>query len=178
MRALVVYESMFGNTKLIAEAIAEGLSNYLPTEIHPVAAAPVELDPEIALVAVGGPTHAFGMSRPATRADAAKQGGAAGPVDVGIRDWLQRMHADPAVTGFATFGTKVGLPIPGSAARSADRTLRDRGFHVSRPAASFRVQGTPGPLRAGETDRARRWGAELGIIAKSHPARRDEQSMG
>lgn len=178
MRALVVYESMFGNTKSVAQAIAEGLSNYLPTEIREVGSAPVNIDSEIELVAVGGPTHAFGMTRPGTRADAARQT-AGHPVSagIGIREWLEQMHADPNVTTFAAFGTKVGLPLPGSASKAADRALRDRGFHISRPPASFRVHGTPGPLHDGETERARRWGAELGIGTHNRSTARDQQAQ-
>src|SRR5690606_14826892 len=70
MRALVAFESMFGNTGLIAEAIADGLARHGEVETAEVGTAPVLLPAEVDLLVVGGPTHAFGMSRPGTRSSA------------------------------------------------------------------------------------------------------------
>src|SRR5687767_14509631 len=64
MRALVVYESMFGNTSAVATAIATGLSTRMGVDLVEVAAAPAALDAGVDLVVAGGPTHAFSMSRP------------------------------------------------------------------------------------------------------------------
>ncbi|MEX1126227.1 MAG: flavodoxin, partial [Acidimicrobiia bacterium] len=72
MKALVVYESMFGNTKLIAEAVAGGLTRHLDVETVEVGQKPV-FGPGVDLVVVGGPTHAFGMTRASTRKSAAEQ---------------------------------------------------------------------------------------------------------
>lgn len=74
MRAMVVYESMFGNTQLIADAIAEGLSSRAEVERTAVGDAATTIGDDVALLVVGGPTHAFGMSRSATRQSAAEQG--------------------------------------------------------------------------------------------------------
>jgi flavodoxin len=63
MKALVVYESMFGNTEEIAHAIADGLGESVEVQLAEVADAPVEPNPDVALIVVGGPTHAFSMSR-------------------------------------------------------------------------------------------------------------------
>ena len=73
MRALVVYESMFGNTQTIADAIAGGLAQRMRVDAVEVGSAPATLDDDVTLLVVGGPTHAFGMSRPRTRQDAATQ---------------------------------------------------------------------------------------------------------
>ena len=70
MKTLVVYESMFGNTRAVAEAIAEGLGS---AEVVEVSAAPVVLPVDLELLVVGGPTHVHGMSRRRTREDAAQQ---------------------------------------------------------------------------------------------------------
>jgi flavodoxin len=67
MRALVVYESMFGNTQAIANAIVQGLSGRMRVEALEVGVAPATIDDDVALLVVGGPTHAFGLSRPQTR---------------------------------------------------------------------------------------------------------------
>ncbi len=69
MTALVVYESMFGNTRSVASSIGTGLSRHLEVGLVAVDRCPT-LDGDVFdLVVVGGPTHAFSMSRPATRAD-------------------------------------------------------------------------------------------------------------
>ena len=69
VHALVVYESMFGNTAAIARAIADGLAAKLDVQIVEVSKAPTTLG-EIDLVVAGGPTHVFGLSRPSTRRSA------------------------------------------------------------------------------------------------------------
>ena len=72
--------------------------------------------------AVGGPTHAFGLSRPGTRQDAPRQGDVRpGTADVGIREYLD---ISPMLTGPAT-AFEVNKPLlPGSAAHKAHRRLR------------------------------------------------------
>lgn len=61
--ALVVFESMFGNTAEVARAVARGLDDHAPTEVVEVGAASARLAEDVDLVVVGGPTHAFGLSR-------------------------------------------------------------------------------------------------------------------
>ena len=161
-RALVVFESMFGNTAAIAEAIAAGLTTAMETTITDVPSATSELD-DVDLLVVGAPTHAFGLSRPQTRDDAGRRGAQAEAArSRGVREWIgtiDRRSLNP--TTVATFDTRVCHPrLPGSAARAARRRLRRLGASVA-PPASFWVTGTPGPLAAGELDRARQWGEEL-----------------
>ncbi|WP_116950967.1 flavodoxin family protein [Jiangella endophytica] len=162
MRALVVFESMFGNTQKVAEAIADGLSITMTADIVEVGSAGTSLE-GIDLLVAGGPTHAFGMSRVSTRESAAGQ--AAGGVvskSTGLREWLSEVRADGAVV--ATFDTKAIKPrLPGSAAHAARRMLRRRGFRPVAAPASFYVTGTTGPLAEGEEDRARAWGEQLGL---------------
>jgi flavodoxin len=56
MSSLVVYESMWGNTKTVAEAVAEGIGRDVAV-VH-VADAPVLVPSDVDLLVVGGPTHA------------------------------------------------------------------------------------------------------------------------
>lgn len=160
MRSLVVFESMFGDTETIARAIADGLSRGMHVDVVDVATAP-RVDADVDLLVVGGPTHAFGMSRASTRGDAVRQGGRAAAANTGLREWLDDLP--PTTTArAATFDTKINKRfIPGSAARSASGVLRRHGFRLVAQPESFRVTGTPGPLIAGEEDRARRWGQSL-----------------
>lgn len=160
MRALVVYESMFGNTRSIAEGIADGLRSRMDVELVEVGAAPDQLGPDVDLVVVGGPTHAFGMSRPSTRRSAAEQADApllsAGR---GIREWLASA-ALPERLLAATFDTKAVRPrLPGSAGNKAARRLRRRGCRVV-ASAHFWVAGVQGPLVDDEVARARGWAAD------------------
>jgi hypothetical protein len=161
MRSLVVFESMFGDTETIARAIAEGLSVGMRVDVVDVATAP-RVDADVDLLVVGGPTHAFGMSRASTRGDAVRQGGRASAGDLGLREWLDELLPPTEPVPAAAFDTKINKRfIPGSAARSAADVLRRHGFRLVAPPESFRVIGTPGPLVTGEEDRARRWGRSL-----------------
>ena len=160
-RALVVFESMFGNTEVVARAVAAGLAESVETEVRRVSPDLV-VGPDVALLVVGGPTHAFGLSRVATRESAGKQGA---PADLahgaGLREWLDRLPLTTCrVAAFDTRIRKRG--VPGSAARGAERRLGKAGARVLSPATSFWVTSTEGPLAAGQEERARQWGRLLG----------------
>lgn len=161
MRALVVYETMFGNTRAIAEAIAEGLSIGATVEITDVADAPLEIPPEVDVLVVGGPTHVFSMSRRQTRQEALAHGAPSREVEYGIRGWLATLPVGGHPQDFAAFDTRVDTRlIPGAASRSATRVARHLGFRTTKP-ESFLVGGYEGPLISGELDRAREWGRQL-----------------
>ena len=63
MRALVVFESMFGDTKAVADAVACGLAGEMRVRILEVGEAPVMVDETVDVLVVGGPTHAFGLEQ-------------------------------------------------------------------------------------------------------------------
>ena len=160
---------MFGNTQSVAKAVAEGLSSRMDTEIVEVGSAPLVVGDDVALLVVGGPTHAFGMSRPGTREQAADQAKAAlVSQGIGLREWLDALEAGPPLA-MAAFDTRIDKPrVPGSAGRAAGKRLRRLGLRMLAPTESFYVTGTEGPLLDGELDRARRWGDHLGseLLAK------------
>ncbi|MBE7325733.1 flavodoxin family protein [Nocardioides sp. Y6] len=159
MRTWVVVESMWGNTRQGARAVAEGLGE--DAQVLDVAQAP-RLTGDVDLLVIGGPTHAFSMSRASTRPDAVRQGGAATAEATGIREWLAAQERAPQLA-VATFDTRVASMrrLPGSAARAAARAAgrRHLGHVVGRE--SFYVTGVSGPLADGEVDRAREWGRTL-----------------
>jgi hypothetical protein len=160
MYALVVYESLWGNTEQLARAIADGIGGER-AKVVDAASAPGALSPEVKLLVVGGPTHAFSMSTASTR-DAARQQGAKHIPARGIREWI-KAHASPGrAVLVATFDSRVVSPrLPGSAAKKAMKRLVALGFQpIARP-ETFGVHGNSGPVAAGELERARRWGAEL-----------------
>ena len=164
MRALVIFESAFGNTQEIAQAIAEGLSAHMLVDVAEAGVAPDDLGHQLDLLVVGGPTQGFSMSRPGTRASAAKQAsqGLVSP-GIGLREWLARAQG-VSFGAAAAFDTRFKKPrwLTGSAARAAEKRLREIGYRIAAPAESFFVAGTTGPLVDGELDRARRWGNRLG----------------
>ncbi len=159
MKAVIVVESWFGNTKAVADAVARGLGD---AEVHDVRAMGTRIGEDVELLVIGGPTHAFGMSRPGTRADAARQGGQGSAEAPGIREWVERMEA-PRGLPVATFDTRVTKVrhLPGSAARGAAKVLRGRGFNPVGKPESFYVNDLKGPLEEHELERAEAWGTAL-----------------
>ena len=148
MRALVVYESMFGNTHTVAEGIAAGLRSEGEVRVVPVSEASEDALSWADLVIVGGPTHVHGMTRPTTRTSATETalkpdsgltldpdaGGA------GLREWfasLGKLTRKPA----AAFDTRVDGPalITGQASGGIARELSHHGFALVAKHESFLV---------------------------------------
>ena len=167
MRALVIYESMFGNTKRIALAIADGLSQQLAVEAIEVSLAPLAIGDDVDLLVVGGPTHVHGMTSGFTRTQAEKQ--ATSPLvsgKLGMREWLEESQPTTRSMKAAAFDTRIkGAEIlTGSAAHGYEKRLHTAGYSVIREPESFFI-ATKAPqddaLLPGEIERARAWGAEL-----------------
>jgi hypothetical protein len=172
MHALVVVESVFGNTRQIAAAVARGIADGLgetgQVRIVEVGDGLESVDGADLLV-VGGPTHAFAMTRLSTRRSAAEQaGGGAQAAETGLREWLAALpHAQRGARA-AAFDTRMNHPrLPGSAAAGAARRLRRLGYDLVTRPETFRVIGTQGPLRDGELDRARAWASDVARAATS-----------
>jgi hypothetical protein len=161
MRALVVFESLWGNTELVARAIAEELEKRMAVELVSSDDAPDSVD-GYDLVVVGGPTHAFSMTRPGTREGARDKNGAPHVPKRGIREWLATLRPPTASVATAAFDTRIDSPrLPGSAAKAARHELRSLGFDVSAKAKTFHVHGYEGPLVDGELQRAAQWAGML-----------------
>ncbi|WP_228830253.1 hypothetical protein [Nocardia beijingensis] len=147
----------------IAEAIAQGLREHAEVEDVKVVAAAEVCGPTLNLLVVGGPTHAFGLSRPQTRRDAAKLTDAPIATDLGVREWLaDALPVSPGHRALA-FGTKVAKPpwLPGSAARGIGKRLCRLGYSLADQPVDFLVDDTTGPLIPGELDRACAWAARI-----------------
>jgi Flavodoxin domain len=171
MHALVVYESMYGNTHVVASNVADGLRATHEVTLVPVAEAAGDLVAGADLLVVGGPTHMHGLSSAATRRMAAEAAAkpdsgltldpdACGP---GLRDWLKALGGEHALV--AAFDTRVnGVPaFTGRASRGIGKLLRRHGCQLIAAPESFLV-GPHNTLLDGEASRARRWGAALGVI--------------
>jgi hypothetical protein len=172
MRTLIVYESIYGNTHAIADAIAAGLRSHGEARVAPVHAATAELVAWADLLVVGGPTHAHGMTRGTSRKGAieaaAKPGSelvvdpdATGP---GVRDWLDALDR-AAATRAAAFDTRFDGPtlFTGRASTGIASKLRNHGFTLVAEAESFLVDRHT-QLVPGEADRAERWAARLAEV--------------
>lgn len=176
MRAAIVYESIYGNTHDIAEAIAAGLRARAEVSVLPVRDADHRQLDGIDLLVVGGPTHAWGMTSTKTREQAITDGLRKGMRteaqhgDPGLREWLSGISATEVPT--AAFDTRIKAPsiVTGGATRGIARRLRRNGLPLITKPASFFVNRNS-QLIDGETDRARRWGTELGKLA-TKPAQR------
>lgn len=160
MNALVIHESVYGNTRAVAEAIAEGLGGAPVLRPDELSADATHVD----VLVVGGPTHAHGMATARSRRDAARaahlndQAAAGGPA---LRDWLAELpRADHAQA--AAFDTRLNKPewLTGAACHGIAKRLRRHGYRVL-DSASFLVTAGDGPLVDGELERARRWGEGL-----------------
>ncbi len=167
MRALVVFESMFGNTEKVAGAVARGIQlEGVDTGLVEVRSAPDRLEPDLDLLVVGGPTHAFGMSRASTRADAVRQGASSERATTGLREWLGSVElGSHAAPGLATFDTRVSKVrwLPQAAGPSAARAGQRRGLERVATPCGFLVEDVRGPLVERELERAVEWGRRLAV---------------
>lgn len=177
MDALIVYESMFGNTRRLAEAMSDALeATGVDATVLPASAAPSDLS-DFGLVIVGAPTHAHSLPRPKSRVEAGEW--AADPAqkltleptagNSGVREWLKTVML---VGGprFAAFSTRADIPriFSGDACTAIAKGLRRRLADVD-ARADFLVD-LRNRLADGEEDRAREWAAGLLSVTKHHPS--------
>ena len=180
MRVLVIYESLYGNTRIIADCIAEGLRERHEVEVVRLGQATPELVGDSDAIVVGGPTHVHGMTTSMSRkigAGAAArpdtgltvQPGAGG---AGLREWLYNISPGcgrPA----AAFDTRLDDPavLTGRASTRMVHLLWRRGYQLVTTPASFLVSNRSA-LLPGEAARARVWGFTLaGTLEPASPAK-------
>jgi len=173
MRVLVVYESMYGNTHTVADAIAAGLRTVIDGEgtvevmsVHD--ATPAQLSGADLLV-VGGPTHAHGISRASTRASAITDATKPEPpleLDPdaegdGLREWFDGLGEVSARA--AAFDTRVDMAVAftGRASKGIAKRLKHHGCELVAEPESFLVTKDT-HLEPHEVEHANTWGAALG----------------
>lgn len=167
MNAIVVYESHWGNTEAVARAVAEGIGGGAAvlntTEAGGSALSGVDL------IVAGAPVIAFALPREGVQKQIAADIKAPRPPDVShplLRTWLDGL---PSGRGWgAAFETRVWWSLRGSTG-TIESKLRKAGYQRLATAERFIVTGGYGPLREGELERARQWGAVLAreLAAKS-----------
>ena len=166
MKAVVVYESLWGNTAAVARAIAEGLGP--ETRALTTAEATTDVVAGADVIVAGSPVLGFTLPTEKMREGVrANPGKAPAPPDLShpsMRSWLDAL---PAGHGHgAAFDTRVRGPF-GSAAPKIAGALEKAGYSPLAKPAGFVVAGRFGPLRDGELERARESGAELARALES-----------
>lgn len=164
MKAVVVYESLWGNTAAIARAIAEGLGQ--DARALSTAEATGAVLKGVGLLVVGAPVLGFSLPTEAVREGIRKDPTTASKApDLShppVREWLKTL---PSGTGrAAAFETRIWWS-PGGATAAIIRGLKRAGYLPAGKNRRFIVTGKYGPLRDGELARARAWGQELAGMA-------------
>jgi hypothetical protein len=168
MNALVVYESLWGNTAAIAHAIGEGIGEGAVVrhtgEIEPAEAAAA------GLLVVGAPVHAFSLPTDSTKKSVADRWVAPGDLEPDLsqpplKTWLDDLPAASALA--AAFDTRVRGPLGHGGASKIEKALTERGYTIAEHSQGFyiinqkKVKAPGSMLRPGEIDRAREWGRLL-----------------
>ncbi|MGO4186602.1 flavodoxin family protein [Pseudarthrobacter sp. TAF60_1] len=142
MTAHVVYDSAYGNTKAVADAVVQGLK-----PLNAAAVAVTDFNPAILsagdLLVLGSPINGWRPTPKITELLARL-----------VNGQLRGVHA-------AAFDTRVRFFIHGDAARKMTKLLKEAGATIISDPAPFYVRGTEGPLRSGELERAASWAKAL-----------------
>jgi hypothetical protein len=159
MKAIVVYESHWGNTAAIARAIAEGLGPDARAMNTDEAVGPVVTAAR--LIVAGAPVIAFSLPRDGSQKQIAGDTKGPTPPDVShplLRAWLDAL---PVGKGWgAAFESRIWWS-PRGATGTIDSKLRKAGYPRLAKSQRFIVSGAYGPTKDGELERARQWGIDL-----------------
>ena len=160
MKAIVVYESYWGNTAAVARAIAEGLGPEARALSTTEATSAIIAGAD--LIVAGSPVIAFSLPNEKMRESIrANPGKAPTPPDLShpsLQSWLDGLPKGHGRA--AAFETRVKLS-PGGATSKIVRALEAAGYSLVAEPQRFIVKGKFGPMRDGELDRARQWGVDL-----------------
>jgi hypothetical protein len=173
MKAIVVYESLWGSTAAVARVIAEGFGP------DARAMSTAEATPDVIagadLIVAGAPVHSMSIPTDQTRewARTGSLGPGGVPPDLShpmMRTWLSKLPKGGGC--FAAFDTRVKSWYGWGGAPKIANILKQTGYRQIAKPRGFYVTGHPvkpttsGTLCEGETERARMWGAELAKVMK------------
>lgn len=156
MKAIVVYESHWGNTTAIARAIAEGIGPDARALSTTEAIGAMLADAD--LVVAGAPVLGFQLPTDDILKGLGRESSPPDLSHPSLRSWLAGLPQGRG--GCAAFETRIWWS-PGGATKAITRELERAGYHSVAPAHRFIVKGRYGPLREGELEKAKLWGAEL-----------------
>ena len=152
-RALVLYHSLFGNTKAVAESLAQGIrEGGVEVDCQSIDKVDITKIPEYNFIAIGSPTH---MIRPSKE----------------MKEFLKILRSVDlsGLSGFS-FDTRnesrmnksSWSVLENSAARSIEKALKRTKVRIIRPRVSAIVHGREGPLDTGVEERFLQIGREIG----------------
>lgn len=151
MRALVIFDSVFGNTEKVARAIADALGSGATVEILQAPKVTPEQLLEYEILVVGSPTRGFRPTEEVTDLLKGIQSKALKGITVAAFD--TRFKADEIESAGLRFVVKTG----GYAAKRIAKRLEKAGGNLVVPPEGFYVEDTEGPLKPGELERAEEW---------------------
>lgn len=155
MKAFVLFDSLYGNTQKVAEAIGDALRDDFEVEVKVISEVDAANFSPPDLLVVGAPTHKMQPSPP-------------------MQEFLRNLPKG-CLNGIpvAAFDTRINLEVIesrffrfivgkfGFAAGRIEKKLKNKGGEVLVPAAGFAVLDTEGPLLEGEVQRAAAWAREI-----------------
>jgi flavodoxin len=145
VKALVVYDSLYGNTEKVARALAAGLeSGGVDVDVVKVNAVKFDELGEIDLLCVGSPVHGWNASKH-------------------VKEFLERLKSVKGLSGKKAFAfdTKMKSRLAGSAGGKIERKLKDLGLIIAKSSESAIVKGREGPLEESAEGTFKQIGAEL-----------------
>lgn len=166
MKAVVVYESLWGNTAAIARAVAEGIGP--EARALSTSQASGEAMAGVDLIVAGAPLLGFRLPTDSMRRSIERDPKhAKTPPDLSsppMRSWLAALPRGKGRS--AAFETRIKRS-PGSATGAIRKGLQRAGYHPIAGDERFIVTGTYGPLADRELERAKAWGAGLARLCKA-----------
>ncbi len=148
MKALVVYDSLYGNTEKVARALAHGMRGG-GVDVECVRANAVDVGTlgGYDMLVIGGPTHKLGLS------------------DTMKAFMKQFKEADVTNKKAFAFDTKLKSRFAGSAAKKIEQQMKQSGINVVKPYVSAIVTGSEGPLKEGTEAQFEQIGTEIAQMA-------------
>ncbi len=148
---LVVYDSYFGNTEKVAQAIADAIDG----QAKKVNAVSEEDLADLKVLIVGSPTRAF-RPTPAI-VTFIKNLDRASMRKVKAAAFDTRIPEDKTDSGFL----RLMISLFGYADKKIAKILKNQGANLALESDGFGVSDTEGPLIEGELDRAREWAKQI-----------------
>jgi len=151
MDAIIIYDSVFGNTEKIAQAIYDGAASVVNAQIFKVSDIKAEQLAGIKVLIIGSPTRGFRPTETVTAFLKSLPANSLAGVKVAAFD--TRLSLSDTKSAFTRFIVKTG----GYAAKTIGNSLVKKGGTLVVLPEGFLVIGEEGPLKDGELERASQW---------------------
>ena len=161
MKAMVVYDSKFGNTEMIAQAVGQALGGPGEAEVVRVGNVQPQRLAGLDLLVVGSPTWQF-RPTPAIK-ELLKSVPTNGLKGIKVAAFDTRLTPEEIQATSAFLGKMVS--IFGFAAQRISKGLEKKGGEPVAPPEGFYVERSEGPLREGELERAAGWARQAAARA-------------